>query len=103
MLNIILPAVAPSSSTSSALPLLVLDAEAPPPEAYVAFLFLPPPKALGPRALCGGASSAWLPGCWLLSSSSSDWPEAKLASSDLSGFSVPADDPCTSPPPGRIC
>ena len=45
--------------------------------------------------------------CWLLSSSSSsEWPDAKLASSDLrelAGFSVAADDPCTSPPPGRIC
>ena len=46
MLNIILPAVAPSSSTSSAL--LVLETDAPPTEADVAFLFQPPPKVLGP-------------------------------------------------------
>jgi len=97
MLNIILPAaaVAPSSGTSSDLP--VLEADAPPTEAAVAFHFLPPPKALGSRALCGGASSAWLPSVGnrlLSSSSSSEWPEAKLASSELSefaGFPVAAD------------
>ena len=99
MLNITLPTVAPSSSTYLAL--LVLEAD-------VAFLFRPPPRGLGPRALCGGASSAWLPSvCQLLSSSSSsEWPDAKLTSIDLrelAGFSVAADDPCTSPPPGRIC
>jgi len=83
MLNIILPAVAPSSSTSSYL--LVLEADAPPTEADVAFFFQPPPKVLGPRALCGRASSAWLPSvCRLLSSSSSsEWPDAKLVKSDL--------------------
>ena len=99
MLNITLPTVAPSSSTYLAL--LVLEAD-------VAFLFRPPPRGLGPRALCGGASSAWLPSvCQLLSSSSSsEWPDAKLTSIDLrelAGFSVAVDDPCTSPPPGRIC
>ena len=102
MLNIILPAVAPSSSTSSAL--LVLEADARPTEADVAFLFQAPPKVLGPRALCGRASSAWLPSvCRLLSS---EWPDAELVKSDLrelAGFLVGADDPCSSPPPDRIC
>ena len=107
MLNIILPAVAPSSSTSSAL--LVLEADALPAEADVTFLFQPPPKVLGPRALCGRASSAWLPSvCRLLSSSSSsEWSDAELVKSDLrelAGFLIGADDPCTSPPPpDRIC
>ena len=102
MPNITLPAVAPSSSTFLAL--LVLEAD-------VALLFRPPPKVLDPRALCGGASSAWLSSvCRLLSSSlsseSSEWPDAKLTSIDLrelAGFSFAADDHYTSPPPGRIC
>ena len=93
MLNIILPAVAPSSGTSD---LGVLEADCPPAEADVVFLFRPPPKALGPRALCGGASSAWFTsvGNWLLSSplSSLPWPEARSELSELEGFSPP-DDP----------
>ena len=88
MLNIILPAVAPSSSTSSDLP--VLEADTPPTEANVAFCFrTPSTKVLGPQALCGGASSAWL-------------PSVVNRSVNLLDFQLLL-TPCTSPPPGHIC
>ena len=97
--------MAPSLGTSD---VPVLEADCPPTETDVAFCFQALAKALGPQTLCGGASSSWLPsvGSRLLSclSSSSEWPEAKLASrevSELQGFSVAA-DPSTTPSAGGI-